>query len=129
MTSSPLSVGHLVSVIQDRLAARAPASSNAPRPAVALRTAAAPVEPDLESVISLRIKSIAPNDPWRGRKAFRVFLESTLLARLGKELMHDPSFYELVESVQSDMERDEKIGPLVQAAVAHLLSNESASGT
>jgi hypothetical protein len=126
MTSSALSVGHLVSVIQDRLAARATSSAAAPPRAVARRTAAASAELDLESVIGLRIRSIASDDPARGRKAFRVFLESTLLARLGKELMHDPKFYELVESVQSDMEKDESLGPLVQAAVVHLLSSDPA---
>ncbi|MDB5856283.1 MAG: hypothetical protein JWR22_4324 [Herminiimonas sp.] len=124
MTSSTLSVGHLVSVIQDRLAARASTSSAAPTRTRASRPAKAPAELDLESLIGLRIRSIASDDPWRGRKAFRIFLESTLLARLGKELMHDPKFYELVENVQSDMEKDENIDALVKAAMAHLLSDE-----
>jgi hypothetical protein len=128
MTAPTLSVGHLVSVIQDRLVARPLASSTAPPRAIAQRKTLAPEVLDLESLIGLRIKSIAPDDPGRGRKAFRIFLESTLLARLGKELMHDPKFYELVESVQSDMEKDENVGALVQAAVAHLLSMDFAGG-
>lgn len=91
------------------------------------RDAAASPETDLESLIGLRIKGIAPDDPRRGRKAFRVFLESVFLARFGKDLMHDPKFYELVESVQSAMEADENIGELVQAAMALLLSSDSAN--
>jgi hypothetical protein len=123
MTLSTLSVGHLVSVIQDRLAARTSASSTTPPRPAARSTATASAELDLESLIGLRIKSISADDPSRGRKAFRIFLESTLLARLGKDLMHDPKFYDLVESVQSDMEKDENIGPLVHAAVTHLLAS------
>lgn len=127
MTSPIQSVGHLVSVIQDRLAARAPAGSSVPRRVSLRREGAASSETDLESLIGLRIKSIAPDDPRRGRKAFRVFLESVLLAGFGKDLMHDPKFYELVEGVQSAMEDDENIGELVQAAMALLLSSDSAN--
>jgi hypothetical protein len=129
MTSSIQSVGHLVSVIQDRLAARAPAASTAPIRAGMRRKAAASAEIDLDSLIGLRIKSIAPDDPRRGRKAFRVFLESVLLARFGKDLMHDPKFHELVDNVQSAMEADENIGALVQAAMTLLLSSDSANVT
>jgi hypothetical protein len=126
MTAPIQSVGHIVSVIQDRLASRTSTVLGAPARTSAQPGGTATPNVDIESLIGLRIKSIARDDPKRGRKAFRVFLESIFLARLGENLMHDPKFYELVDSVQGAMEADADLGVQIQAAIAHLLSSESA---
>jgi hypothetical protein len=75
-------------------------------------------------LIRKRIGSIDPNDSDRGRKAFRIFLESVLLGEFGNELMNDPAFYELVDTVQRHIEEQPELAPLVRQAVAQLLGLE-----
>jgi hypothetical protein len=78
------------------------------------------------SLIAERVRALDPTDPERGRKAFRIFLESVLLAELGEELINDHGFYELVDQVQRTMEASPQIAAAMSKAVARLL--EPASG-
>lgn len=78
------------------------------------------------SLIAERVRALDPADPERGRKAFRIFLESVLLAELGEELINDHAFYELVDRVQRTMEASPQIAAAMSKAVARLL--EPASG-
>jgi hypothetical protein len=115
-------VSNLVAVIRNQLASRAETRPVA-QPATGMRKQDGQASaPDLESLIGLRIKSIARDDPKRGRKAFRVFLEAMLLAKFGEQLINDPKFYALVDDVQIAMEADLELNSLVQAAIEHLLS-------
>ena len=74
------------------------------------------------NLISQRVKSLDPDDPKRGRKAFRIFLESVLLAELGDSLINDPAFYQMVDDVQLAMEEDPHIADAIGKAVASLLA-------
>lgn len=78
------------------------------------------------TLIAERVRALDPADPERGRKAFRIFLESVLLAELGEELINDHGFYELVDQVQRTMEASPQIAAAMSKAVARLL--EPASG-
>jgi hypothetical protein len=78
------------------------------------------------SLIADRVRALDPADPDRGRKAFRIFLESVLLAELGEELINDHGFYDLVDRVQRTMEASPQLAAAMSKAVARLL--EPASG-
>jgi hypothetical protein len=73
------------------------------------------------SLIADRVKALDPADPDRGRKAFRIFLESVLLAELGEELINDPGFYQMVDQVQRTMEDSPRISAAMAKAVGRLL--------
>jgi hypothetical protein len=77
------------------------------------------------SLIADRVRALDPADPDRGRKAFRIFLESVLLAELGEELINDHGFYELVDQVQRTMEASPQISAAMAKAVARLLEPAS----
>ncbi|MFZ6659041.1 hypothetical protein [Undibacterium sp. TJN19] len=75
----------------------------------------------IEDLISIRVKGLNPDDPKRGKKAFRIFLESVLLSELGENLINDPAFYQMVSDIQSTMEADPQISIVINKAVAELL--------
>jgi hypothetical protein len=79
--------------------------------APAARDGAAPTDTssDLAAVVAQRIRAIPRDDPERERKAFRLFLETVLLAELGESLVSDPSFAVMVDHVQKQMESDPKL--------------------
>ncbi len=76
---------------------------------------------DLPTLIAERIKAIDRDDPNRGRKTFRVFIESILLSEFGENLINDPQFYRVVDDVQQQMETDPAIQGSVSAAIQNLL--------
>ena len=117
-TISP--VGQLVAAIQAQLAPRAAAGS--PRMASGKRSAKYRAE-GLASLIELRVREIGADEPQRGRKDFRVFLEAVLLAHFGEGLLNDPKFFQMVGDIQAAMEGDEGCRKLVDRAISHLLSD------
>ncbi|MBV7540579.1 hypothetical protein [Acidovorax sp. sic0104] len=62
--------------------------------------------PLIELQVLQRIRTIAPDDPQRRRKAFRIFMESVLLNQLGRSLWGDPEFNQLVDKVVQQIEDD-----------------------
>jgi len=112
------SVGQLVAVIQSRLRERT-------QPGVAggtARRSARAAPRSLGELVESQVARIDPDDPQRGRKAFRVFLESVLLHELGGHLNLDPGFHQMVEDVQRVLEQDPNCAPLVRDAISHLLA-------
>lgn len=83
--------------------------------------------PDLAALVAQRIRSIAPDDSQRERKAFRIFLETVLLSELGQELVSDPSFAVMVDHVQGQMEADPQLAKAAGEAARLLL--KSSGGT
>ena len=73
------------------------------------------------ALIGNRIQAIDPDDQDRGRKAFRIFLESILLKELGESLINDRAFYCMVDDIQRQMEADPQISESIKVAVEHLL--------
>jgi hypothetical protein len=124
--SAPIgTVGQLVAVIRGQLTARIDVNAPKQRPSSTGRTTSVRTysPENLEALIGQRIKSIGRDDPQRGRKAFRVFLESILLSHFGDHLINDPKFYQLIDDVQMSMEADSEIRNLVASAIQHLLSS------
>lgn len=77
---------------------------------------------DIAALIARRVQAIDVNDPNRHRKAFRVFLQSVLLAEFGEDLINDAGFQQLVEDVHSDMEADHELAVAIRAATTRLLA-------
>jgi hypothetical protein len=84
-------------------------------------------ERDIAGLIAQRVLVIDPDDPQRERKAFRIFLESVLLAELGDELINDPAFYQMVEDVQLQMEGDPELASAISQAAKLLLAPQKNS--
>jgi hypothetical protein len=84
-------------------------------------------ERDIASLVAQRVQVIDPDDPQKAHKAFRIFLESVLLAEIGDELKNDPGFYQLVEKIQQDMESDIELSALIKQAATILLSGNKPS--
>jgi hypothetical protein len=92
------------------------------RPAAAAdKTSAAPR--DLATLVAQRIRSIAPEDPQRERKAFRMFLETVLLSEFGQSLVGDPAFVQMVDQVQGQMEKDPELAQASRDAARLLLKS------
>lgn len=125
MATSIGSVSDLVSLIQAQLTARAQKAAPAARATV--RKGAATqryAQENLTRLIEVRVNQIGRDDPQRGRKAFRVFLETVLLSHFGESLVNDARFFQMVEDVQAAMEADPACATLIGRAIDHLLSND-----
>jgi|SRR6185312_8931688 len=124
MPSAIGNIGQLVAVIQTQLSS--PAELRSLKRGTASekkRTGQASRDSEgIEALIGERVKTIGRDDPNRGRKAFRVFLESILLSHFGENLKNDPGFYQLVDDVQFAMEADPETSDMIKTAIAHLLN-------
>jgi hypothetical protein len=117
-------VGGIGPVQQIVAAIRAEMAGRVQTGAASRRSAAKPARKATSrtgSLIADRVRALDPADPDRGRKAFRIFLESVLLAELGEELINDPGFYQLVDQVQRTMEDSPRISSAMTKAVGRLL--------
>lgn len=126
-------IDHLVAAIQAQLSARTPNTAVSKAAGSAGKAAGSPVratrkvaagryaQKNLAGLIELRINRIASDDPQRGRKAFRVFLEAVLLSQLGESLVNDAKFFQMVDDVQCALEADAACGAMVASAIAQLL--------
>jgi hypothetical protein len=121
MTSVIGSVSDLVRVIQAQLTQR-PGTPAARGRAPARSGAAGATSDELAALIELRVRQLDRDDPQRGRKAFRLFLESVLLAQFGSAAGNDPKFHLLVDDVQAAMERNDAMRAMMDKAIDHLLA-------
>lgn len=131
MAISALSVQQIVAVIRQQIAApvgkdngAAPKVAPFSAPTAKRRQGGASTDKQskLGRLIGQRLAALKKTDPDRGRKAFRIFLESVLIGELGEELINDPGFYQMVDDVQAQMEADPAIAKIMQEAIGLLLS-------
>ena len=111
-------VQQIVAAIRAEMAGRV--QPGAARKRAGARATKTPPSP-AGSLIAQRVKALDPLDPDRERKAFRIFLESVLLAELGEELINDHNFYQLVDQVQRTMEDSPRLAAAMSKAVTRLL--------
>lgn len=114
------SVQQIVATIRAEMSSRV-VKNDRRGPAVAAKRPAhakpAQARSRMSGLLQQRVAALDPADPQRGRKAFRIFLESVLLAEFGEELINDPAFYAMVDQVQLAMEDDPQIaGTIARAA-------------
>lgn len=103
------------------------AVARAAQPARA-RSAATDARPDIAALVARRVLALDPSDPDRPRKAFRVFLESVLLAEFGDDLINDAGFHRLVESVHEQMSGDADLAQSISQATTRMLRPATAPG-
>lgn len=124
MSSSSIShVSDLVAVIRMQLSASA--RGGVERRGADRKTARPDKTADrnLAGLIEVRVRSIARDDPQRGRKAFTVFLELVLLSHFGEGLVNNARFHQMVRDVQQAMEADARCRELIARAIDHLLGD------
>jgi hypothetical protein len=114
-------VSDLVRVIQAQLTQR-PGMPAVRSRARARTDVAGAASDELAALIELRVRQLDRDDPQRGRKAFRLFLESVLLAQFGSGAGNDPKFHLLVDDVQAAMERSDGMRAMMDQAIGHLLA-------
>lgn len=120
--SSIDSVQQIVATIRSEMATRVARGEVRPAPKRPARTHdGAARQSRMNALISQRVAALDPADPQRGRKAFRIFLESVLLGEFGENLMNDQAFYTMVDEVQTMMEQDPEMADAMQRAAAALL--------
>jgi hypothetical protein len=124
MSVSIGSVSQLVSVIRSELTGTlAGAPGKSARGAKGKAAGGRYAERNLAGLIEVRIRQIGPDDPQRGRKAFRVFLEAVLLSHFGEAMLADPKFHQMLDDVQGAMEADPACEALIGEAIANLLAS------
>ncbi len=94
--------------------------TNAARPA---QPPASGAPRDPQRLILQRVQAIAPDDPQRRRKAFRIFLETVLADELGKDLLNDPAYHRIVDDVCRTMEGNRALAPAIDKAGDYLLDS------
>ena len=92
--------------------------SPAPAPAAAKSAAHSGVR----ALVAQRVHALDRDDPRRKHKAVRIFLESVLLYELGGQLVTDPSFTDMVDAVQDQMQGDPQLAAAVDQLGTFLLS-------
>lgn len=115
----------VVAALQARLAALRPKAAAAPAPAGAAGTqaqAAGAGAGAAAAVLARRIAALDPSDPDRRRKAVRLFLEGELARTFGAALLNDPSFPDLLDAVQQQMQQDAQAAAAVDALGAWLVA-------
>ena len=131
MAISPLSIQQIVAVIRQQITEPIRTFSNAPpmaapgtgRKGAGTGSRSRQAKPSgLSKLIGHRVGALQAEDPERGRKAFRIFLESVLINELGENLINDPAFYQMVDDIQVQMESDPDIAKAMHEATAQLLA-------
>jgi len=79
----------------------------------------------MNALIGRRVKAIKRDDPKRGNKVFRIFLESVLLSEFGEGLINDPGFYNMVGDIQQAMEADPELSNAIDKAIVVLLDPQT----
>ena len=74
------------------------------------------------------VSGIDASDPDRRRKAFRMFMESTLARELGESMQSDPQFAALVDQVLERMQADPQLDAACLEAADILLDQAGPSG-
>lgn len=120
--TSVANIRQIVATIRTQLAGRAAKGGTRPAGPAQPGTSTARAPTDLFAHVGERVRAIDRDDPDRGRKAFRIFLESVLVSELDESLVNDPQFYRLVDDIQRQMEADPQVAASIEAAIAHLLS-------
>jgi hypothetical protein len=82
---------------------------------------------DVATLAAQRIQALLPDDPKRKEKAIRVFLEAVLLNEFGGQLANDPSFLEMLRSVQDQMRADALVSTAANQ-LAEILLQSTAGG-
>jgi hypothetical protein len=111
----------LAAIVRDQVAALRERAAAQPPPGSGKQGVHPGAATALPGLLAQRIGAISHDDPERRQKAFRVFLETALLHRLGGALIRDASFPTLVDAVQQRMQADAQLAGAADELALHLL--------
>lgn len=113
----------VTAALQARLAAMRPHASGPARGASPAHARSHQAQAGAAAaVLARRIAALDPADPQRRRRAVRLFLEGELARTFGMDLLEDPSFADLLDAVQEQMQQDERSAAAVDALGAWLVA-------
>jgi ABC-type Fe3+ transport system substrate-binding protein len=115
MTDAINRTSQLVNILRQQLTRSAQGAN--PTRGAARNTGTGLTDVQVSELIAARVAVIGKDDPQRGRKAFRVFVEAVLSDHFGDAIAHGARFHQLVDDVHREMENSPEIAPLVD----HLL--------
>jgi len=75
--------------------------------------------------IQQQVRAVSPDDPQRRRRLLRCTLEACLQAEWGDAAAADPAFHALVDQVQQRIENEPSLQPIVDDALASLLTPDT----
>ncbi|CAM3548938.1 hypothetical protein [Paracidovorax anthurii] len=101
---------------------RAQAAPPPPRPPTMAPAREKPATAKSREQMLARLSGIGADDPDRRRRAFRIFLETTLSETFGPQLQDDPGFGDLVDRVMEQMQEDPSLSQACDAAADVLLT-------
>jgi hypothetical protein len=78
---------------------------------------------DARGTIPQRVLAIDLKDPDRRRRAFRIFLESVIIDEFGEDLLNDPDFLRIIDSVHQSMQQDASLQSAIDKAGEFLLES------
>lgn len=93
-----------------------------PRPEASAQEETQELAPQLQQLVALRIRGLDADDPYRRRKAFRVFLEAVLVQTFGRDRIDGPAFDQMVDKVMHRMESDAALSTSMSQAGELLLA-------
>lgn len=98
-------------------------------PRQAIKNGAKKIDNDVEAfdvaeLISNKVRLISQQNPDKREKAFRIFLENTIAAELGIDVLSDPLFYQMIEDIQATMYSDQALRPLIDECIDQLLASQ-----
>jgi hypothetical protein len=76
---------------------------------------------DWKTILARKVAAISKDDPQPRRRAFRIYLELTLVQEFGTELANDHAFNALVDKVQTTMESDPNLTLVLDRAITLIL--------
>ncbi|MBC3875049.1 hypothetical protein [Undibacterium flavidum] len=79
---------------------------------------------DVAGLIVQKVKLISRQSPDRRQKAFRIFLENTIAAEIGLDVLSDPLFYQMIEDIQNTMYSDSTLRSLIEECIDQLLASQ-----
>lgn len=91
---------------QVRAAGTASTQDSRAKPETPAHDAAQELQSHLQQLVAMRVRALDAHDPNRRRKAFRVFLEATLLQTFGRDRIDGTAFDQMVDKVMQRMESD-----------------------
>lgn len=78
-------------------------------------------ERSVQQRLANQIAAIDPDDPRRGQRAFRAFIELRMLDEFGENLRNDAAFQQLVDDVAHTMQADAGLRTDIDEVTTHLL--------
>ncbi|MBB5016835.1 uncharacterized membrane-anchored protein YjiN (DUF445 family) [Chitinivorax tropicus] len=123
MTTPISSVGNLAAIVsiirkqlvEDQSRQRTRRATNSSPPQALSRS--------IEQRVSSSLAAVTHDDPDRKHKGIKAFIEAVLLNELGDQLLNDPAFYQMADTITRQILASPALSDAVTTVVAHLTTD------